>query len=652
MASKKDEGLLASINQTLNELVTAVGTNIDPGRIKEIMFEVDEGAHQVLKTFGQGREMIQGLKQSMTGAVDAVKLLGGGWSDILNIQDGISRDLNRNIVLSKDSYESLYATSEVAGVSAQNMVTSFKDAGISAYHASSEMGKVVNIAREIGVNAQDVSSKVLNNMDALNKYNFEGGVQGLAKMAAQASMLRIEMSQTLSFAEKVFDPEGAIETAAALQRLGVAQSDLLDPLRLMDLSQNDPAELQNQIVQMTQQFVKLNDAGNFEIMKGSKRQLREIAQAMNIPYETLTKMALGSAELEDKMKKIRFPPLTLDENQKTLIANMAEMKDGTYKIEVGGETKSVSELNEKDLDLLKKVGEPKTMEELAKDQLTTLEDIAAGINFLADKGGYVAAGSKLGTAALETGRKAGRVIPRVVPKDLSISNLTKGLNEKTKEINTVITGLGNNTMSVSTAIGSLGKILTDGGKFIEDNINKTFGNLSKEVSNVVTLDEVKDFFKNMTDAVEKRLPTNNAATTQSNIINNNDLSRGLNTNNINPTSDSIRPQEQSVVPATTPSIAPITYNNESLRNLTSNKNEVVSQDQNIKTTTDINLNHTINITAPPGVDTQQLVFDLKNDTKFKEGVITAIAAGMTNNGLTASSSNPQQRMNSFMNPKV
>ena len=37
--------------------------------------------------------------------------------------------------------------------------------------------------------------------------------------------------------------------AAAMQRLGVAQSDLLDPLRLMDLSANDPTELQNQIVQ-------------------------------------------------------------------------------------------------------------------------------------------------------------------------------------------------------------------------------------------------------------------------------------------------------------------------------------------------------------------------------------------------------------------
>jgi len=38
--------------------------------------------------------------------------------------------------------------------------------------------------------------------------------------------------------------------SAALQRLGVTQSELLDPLRLMDLSINDPGELQNQLVQM------------------------------------------------------------------------------------------------------------------------------------------------------------------------------------------------------------------------------------------------------------------------------------------------------------------------------------------------------------------------------------------------------------------
>jgi hypothetical protein len=113
-------------------------------------------------------------------------------------------------------------------------------------------------------------------MESMNKYNFQGGVDGLAKMAAQASSMRIDMKTTLNFAEGLYNPEKAIEMSSALQRLGVTQSDLLDPLRLMDLSLNDPTELQNQLVQMTEQFVQLNEKGQFQIAPGQIRRLREI----------------------------------------------------------------------------------------------------------------------------------------------------------------------------------------------------------------------------------------------------------------------------------------------------------------------------------------------------------------------------------------
>ena len=118
-------------------------------------------------------------------------------------------------------------------------------------------------------------------MNYMNQFTFQGGVEGLAKMAAQAVSLRINMDSTLNLANRLFDPENAIETAAAMQRLGATQSDLLDPLRLMDLAQNDPTELQNQIAEMSKQFVQLNKDGNFEIMPGARRQLMEFRRHLD-----------------------------------------------------------------------------------------------------------------------------------------------------------------------------------------------------------------------------------------------------------------------------------------------------------------------------------------------------------------------------------
>jgi len=603
-----DEGsVLGSMTSILAELRGILDSNLAPSAMITTLLEVDDTAHKVIKSFGQGREMILGLKESMTGAVDAIKLLGGTWVDIETIQMNVSKTLNRNLVLSKDSYEGLYATSKVAGVEADSMVSSFKDAGFSAYDAASKMGEVVNIARELGVNVKSVSSNVLYNMDAINKYNFEGGVQGLAKMAAQASMLRIDMRDTLAFTEKVYNPEGAIETAAALQRLGVAQSDLLDPLRLMDLSQNDPTELQNQIVQMTQQFVKLNDAGNFEIMKGSKRQFREIADAMKIPYETLTKMALGSAELDDKMKRIRFPNLNLSEEQRTMIANMAEMKDGTYKIQVGGESKSISQLSKEDVELLKKVGEPKTMEELARDQLSTLESIDANTLYFKGKLPYTVAGSKVGQTTLDMGRNITRGAAKSVPKELSIDELRKSLNSTTSEVTNIVKGMGDNTISVTEGIKKLSEVLTNGGTFIETTWKKWSENLLKGLdSEGINVTNLKKTYENMIDG--KTVPVNNPRpvynTTQNPSIN-------------------ITPKE-------------------------TNTNNQTSSTGSNNSTVDVNLNHTVTINAPAGVDTQQLVLALKNE-EIKQSILKSVKDGVTNSGRLTSTSNPQQSMNSLRN---
>lgn len=546
----------------------AIGSNFDPIAIAKVVLTLDNASSEMLKKFGQGQAMADLLRGSMADAVTSVRKLGGDIADVLATQKDASDALGRNVVLSEKTTKDLYATMKVTGESVKEIVTGMANAGIGAGRATSEMLKVVNVARESGVNAQAVSGMVLKNMESLNKYNFAGGVEGLAKMAAQATALRVDMSATLGFAEKVFDPEGAIEVAAAMQRLGVSQSSLLDPLKLMDLSQNDPAELQNQIAQMSKQFVQLGKDGHFEIMPGAKRQLREISTAMGISYNDLTKMALGSADLDKKMKEISFPSAT--EDQKKMLANMAEMgAGGTYEIKTAaGETKDVSALTGPEIEALEKMANtaPPTMEELAKQQLSATQSIAAAINSLGDRTGLGVASSRTAGGVLKGARAVATAASEIPGEGLSARNIGKGID---KTVDTVKDALHQYAETGKSTV-DLGNIMTDFGGFIKKELTDSFSNVKTQADKLsADFPVIGDMTKALQRVTGTLPPTTNATIPSGNV----------GTNSMNG-----------------------------------------SQPSTQKSTMDVNVNHTINITAPPGIDTKTLQTAL-NEPDIKQQIV-------------------------------
>ncbi len=216
---------IQGVFEKINGIIESNGFNLE--QMNKVILGVDKSATAIAKSFGTGRDNIVQLKIAMGDAYVEVAKMGGKYSDIASIQGKVSADLGRNVILQTETIQKLFAVQQVTGQNAEVITKSFKDAGMSASFASEAMGKVVNIARSQGVNAQAVSKLVVDNMSNLNMYTFQGGVDGLAKMAAQATSMRINMQDTFRFSEKVFNPEGAIETAAALQRLGVTQSQFL-----------------------------------------------------------------------------------------------------------------------------------------------------------------------------------------------------------------------------------------------------------------------------------------------------------------------------------------------------------------------------------------------------------------------------------------
>lgn len=450
--------------------------------------QIDVEALKVAKSFGQGRENTLAIKQVLVDAAPAVERLGGNFSKVAEIQNELTKALGRNVLLSSESFEKLYATTQVTGKEASDLFPKFKDVGISAYGVAENMQKIVDISRQQGLSVQAVSTQAMNNMEAINKYNFQGGVDGLAKMAAQATSLRIDMGTALKFGENLYKPEKAIEMAAALQRLGVTQSELLDPLRLMDLSINDPAELQNQLVQMTQQFVTMGEAGNFEIAPEGKLRLRELQEATGIAYSELTKMAIGGAELEDKLSKIRFPSFLTDEQQK-MIANLAEMKDGEYVITVGNETKSLAEaLSDMDtteeFNKLIEASEPKTMEEMTREGLSIQERMAADLAVMSGRVPRGLATTKAGDTAANalTGLIDG-IADLLTDRGVLSSKSFRDVTDKSADIGVdMISQLLTGNMNLTDGMGKLVDTFTEFGGTQLDNLILNLGEQREEMS--------------------------------------------------------------------------------------------------------------------------------------------------------------------------
>lgn len=560
---------------------------------------IDELSSKMSAQFGVGEKMAQTMRAAAADSLDKMQSLGGTLEDVARLQNDVTTTLGRNVLLSAQGAKELYASYLVTGQEVSKMVSNFKDVGLSAYDVAEKMKLVVDIARESGVNVESVSRNVLENMNFLNKFNFEGGVTGLAKMAAQATSLRINMQEVFKFADKVYNPDGAIEVAAAMQRLGVAQSDLLDPLRLMDLSQNDPAELQNQIVKMTQQFVQLNDAGRFEIMPGAKRQFQEIASAMDMSYTELTKMALGSAELDKKMKEISFSPNITDDKTREMIANMAEAKGGEYLVKVGDEDKKVSELSKEEIEKLRESYEkgPVTMEELATEQLSVTKTIDGNIAKLVSSPAKAFARSELGTQAAGLVKESFK----------EIGKLTEGTKLEPKELSKMM----------DEAVLE-GKVSFQG--FMEGSA-KTFSGLIDNMSDSIgKINEKFPIFGGFIDSIIEKI---NTPTRQG--------------------QDVLKlPGEQiQLLPQDT--FAAFTRGQEVLSNLGR-----VSNPTNTTSTTNstVDVNHTlnINITAPSNVNTNQLV-EMFKDTSVSQALGVAVKEAFNNGGLTAPTSNKQQLFN-------
>ena len=516
------------ITDTLTNVGNQLVSIINPIEIFKTQINLDKEASRLVRAFGVSKDKAGELTQTLTDAIPGFIAFGGSVGDAGQTIKTLAESFDTNMSIAGDTLVSFAATAKVTGVEQGKLATSFRDVGVSLGDIDDRMLKVVETARNAGITTKAVSDLVTSNLDKMNLYNFNNGVVGLAKMAAQASRLGIDMNSIFSTVDKVFNPEGAIELSSALQRLGVTTSDLLDPLRLMDLAQNDPTELQNQIVNMTKEFVKFNTANNqFEILPGAKRRLNEIGAAFGYSNGQLQKMAINAANFDYKLKQLKFPSDLASKEDKEFLATISQIGEKGSQFEgrafvqveqrdATGEgtgryiSKALEDLSSEDINQLKKQTDIQgSMEDIARNQLDYVKRIESNLNSML-------AAAKYGVATSPTlqGLFQNTMQGAVNMTDIAATkpfNETKFYRENTDEF-----------------IKAAGQIIS---ALVPGSVVSTFEDLKNSLENMLGGIDFKSIFQGIQSIIPKNITTAsnvntsnvNMATNNVNNVNQNDI---------------------------------------------------------------------------------------------------------------------------------
>jgi hypothetical protein len=393
MQDPNDKSSIDKIYQDIKDLFTV--------NSETFVAEFDKIAvagNKIQTVFTQGRQRVVELRNAIADAAPDVIRLGGNVADTGRVIEDVAEASRRNVVATSEEVEKLFAAEKVLGIGAEQLANSFLDVGIGIEKVGESLDESVNYIRSVGGNASQVMKDVRQNMEQMNRYNFEGGVVGLTKMAAQASMLRFDMNQTFQLADDVLNPEKAVTTAAAFQRLGVAVGTLGDPFALMNASINDPGALQDSLVDVAKQFTYFDEkTKTFKINPQGVLTFKELQKETGVSATEMSKLGLAAAELDQRLTAVNSAGLTIvNEEDKQYLANIAKMEEGTYKVTLeDGTKKELSELTQPEFDkLIKEQKEgPKTVEDIGRSQLKTTDVIMNDLKAIKQKvvGGVVTA---------------------------------------------------------------------------------------------------------------------------------------------------------------------------------------------------------------------------------------------------------------------
>jgi hypothetical protein len=331
------------------------------------IFEMDKAILNANKSMAGSEKTFNNLYNTIKDSAKTTTMWGVGVKDLAVMQQGYSEAIGKSVMLTEDGYKAMAGMAEGTGLGKEfaiGMAAEMDKFNISAERSGSIVEMTMNKAAKLGVNGAAALKSLQNNLKLAQKFNFKGGIAGLAKLSVEATRLKLDMTGIAGMAEKVFRPEGAIEMAAQLTTMGGEFAKLGDPMTLLFKSRNDMAGFSKDVGKASAEFVEFNkETGEFNIKGGlAADKMREISKITGIAVEELK--AMGSAQLQIVEVSKGLKSGIFGEEDTQLISSFAKFKDGKWKIEAGSFSKDLKDLNKNDIARIK--AEDKTLQERAE----------------------------------------------------------------------------------------------------------------------------------------------------------------------------------------------------------------------------------------------------------------------------------------------
>lgn len=400
--SEKEEYNISSVLQTISKEGLSAKTLL--GGLKDVMQQISNqlSIESQLRTdinekTGLAGKLSSAVREDIIESTSQAVRFGYGIEDITGGFQNLIEESGRFNIINQQTLEgSLGVSRAFIGDFKEigKVFNEFEKVGFGARDSIKAIDKAGKESQGLGLRGKTTVKDIRDNIEMLNKYGFQKGIDGLAQMSRKAAEFRMSMGEAFKVAESVMDPDKAIELSANLQVLGGAIGDFNDPLKLMYMATNNVEGLQDALIEAAGSLAVYNsEQGRFEITGVNLRRAQAMAKELGVDYKELTRGAIASQERLAASSDLMARGFDMDEKDKEFLINMSRMDGGRMVIDVPKSLQTslgikdtqiaLTDLTDAQAKSLKEYQEQMgnmTSEEVARDQFESVVNIQRDVN--------------------------------------------------------------------------------------------------------------------------------------------------------------------------------------------------------------------------------------------------------------------------------
>lgn len=307
----------------------------------QILYQLQDEAKlrtKINEEIGLTGELSEDVRRSIINASPAVAQMGFDMEKLSEFYTQMIEKSGRFNIINKEILERTAQVSRafVGDLSQMpEIMSNFEKIGFGASDTLEYINESGKRSMELGVRSRRIIADMTRDLERLNQFGFKNGVQGLMEMEKRAIEFRTSITEVFNLADKLFDPDKAIELSANLSIIGGELGAFRDPLKLMYMAVNDVGGLQDALIGAAKGLATYNtEQGRFEITGINLRKAKAMAEALNIDYKEFTKSAIAGAERAQATMALLSTGLKMSDDDREFITNMSQMEKGEMVIRI------------------------------------------------------------------------------------------------------------------------------------------------------------------------------------------------------------------------------------------------------------------------------------------------------------------------------